>query len=96
MAYFKKILLAVIAIMVLTMLAFYAGEIFKNYLSPEEDKFKDNLTVQPSSGMVKFHSRNGYTITYPSNWLVDASQKDAPAEFIREPGARRFFPCRRL
>ena len=38
----------------------------------------------------EFHSRYGYTITYPENWITDDSQKTAPVEFIREPNNKAF------
>jgi len=91
MAYAKKILLFIIAIIVLAMLAFLASVIFG------DNKFQDNKTVkEPASALAEFHSKNGYTIAYPSNWTVDDSQKEAPAEFIREPGGRAFFSMQTL
>ncbi len=37
------------------------------------------------SATVQFKSRYGFTLTHPKDWLVDSLQKEAPAEFIREP-----------
>lgn len=91
MAYLKKILLAIIALMILSVLAFFASVIFG------DNKLKDDkAALKPASAMAEFHSKNGYTIAYPKNWLVDDSQKDAPAEFIREPEGKAFFSMQTL
>lgn len=52
---------------------------------------KNATGVVPISTMAEFHSKNGYTITYPKNWTVDDSQQSVPAELIREPNGRAFF-----
>lgn len=58
--------------------------------------FKNNKVVELPAGMARFHSKNGYTITYPKNWLVDDSQKTARAELIREPNGKAFFSMQTL
>jgi len=50
-----------------------------------------NYFQKPDAQTAEFHSRYGFTLQYPNDWIIDASQKDAPAQFIREPNGRAFF-----
>ncbi len=56
------------------------------------DKTGDaNITEESVSDTAEFHSKNGYIITYPKNWIASDSQEDVPAEVIREPSDKAFF-----
>lgn len=39
----------------------------------------------------EFHSKYGFTLRYPQDWIIDDSRSTAPAEFIREPNGRAFY-----
>jgi len=72
-----------IAVMAITGVFFFAS------FGKEEAPTAGPLTA--TSPTKEFRSAYGFTVTYPENWLVDNSRKDAPAEFIREPNGRAFF-----
>ena len=50
-----------------------------------------NYFQKPDAKTAEFHSRYGFTLQYPKDWIVDDSRKDAAAEFIREPNDRAFY-----
>lgn len=83
----KKILLITGVIVFVTALALIAEFVYLlNGYQNTKTRVSESVT-----DMSQFHSKNGYTISYPKNWTVDESKKTAPAEFIREPNGRAFF-----
>ncbi|OGD33396.1 hypothetical protein A3C78_00710 [Candidatus Azambacteria bacterium RIFCSPHIGHO2_02_FULL_45_18] len=73
----KKILIFAGGILLLIGIAVFFGQ--KNYFQ------------KPDAETAEFHSRYGFTLQYPKDWIIDDSQKDAPAEFIREPNGGAFY-----
>lgn len=47
--------------------------------------WRSNYFQKQNSTTAQFNSRYGFTVSYPKDWLIDSSQKEAPVEFIREP-----------
>lgn len=74
-----KIISIVIGVVIIIVIVFFIGSIV------EKEK-----TTTSDQQMGEFYSKNGFTVTYPRNWIIDDSQKDIPAEFIREPSGRAF------
>lgn len=72
-------------IIIVGVLAIAAAAIFFVGVSEKE---KTSIANYPTK---EFHSKYGFTVTYPENWIVDDSQENAPAEFIREPNDRSFY-----
>lgn len=75
-----KIILFLVGIVALAAIAFFFNGVFEKEKTPVADE----LTKE-------FHSKYGFTLQYPKNWIIDESRSDAPAEFIREPNGRAFY-----
>ncbi|MFA5829633.1 MAG: hypothetical protein WC843_04010 [Candidatus Gracilibacteria bacterium] len=46
--------------------------------------------TKATDNTLEFKSRFGYIMNYPKDWIIDDSQKKAPAEFINEPSGKAF------
>lgn len=73
----KKILLSIGVVAIIFVLVLITAIIYllNNYQNTK------TRGKEPVSELSQFHSKNGYTITYPKNWTVDDSQTSAPALF---------------
>lgn len=75
----KTILISAGIVALAIIVLFFSG-IFKKEKTPATD----HLTKE-------FHSKYGFTLQYPEDWIIDESRSEAPAEFIREPNGRAFY-----
>ncbi len=76
----SKITLILAGVVALAVIILFFGGIFENEKTP----VADYLTKE-------FHSKYGFTLQYPQDWIIDESRSEAPAEFIREPNGRAFY-----
>lgn len=82
----KKLILVFVIVGALAAAALIALAVFKKEVKV--------ATPKPTSDTLEFHSKNGYTVTYPKNWVADGGGKDGSIEFIREPTGKAFFSMR--
>lgn len=75
----KTILISAGIIALAIIVLFFSG-VFKKEKTPATD----HLTKE-------FHSKYGFTLQYPEDWIIDESRSEAPADFIREPNGRAFY-----
>ena len=76
----SKTISIAIAVVALAVIIFFSNGVFEKETVP--------VANYPTK---EFRSKYGFTVTYPENWIIDDSQEDAPAEFIREPNGRAFY-----